>query len=95
MRNMRYFSNIFLACGYYTNSETVRALFSLLKEKTQRLTLSFGTLNLPLTNAEKTDKGDGYCEKVQSTAFCLRNKLKTTFKFFLFLLLPLNCSVDC
>lgn len=39
----------------------------------QRLTLSFGTFNLPYINAEMTlSKADSYCKKVQSTAFLLK-----------------------
>lgn len=42
--------------------------------------------------AEKpcVSKAGGYCKKVQSTAFCLGNKLISAVQFFLFLQLPLR-----
>lgn len=42
--------------------------------------------------AEKpcVSKAGGYCKKMQSTAFCLGNKLISAVQFFLFLQLPLR-----
>lgn len=93
-----FFSFLFLRGG--VSKLTVRAREHLVGLSKRRSTSSFSSFSSSTCCWKKpcVSKAGGYCKKVQSAAFCLRNKLTSTVQLFLFffsfsLQLPLRCNM--
>lgn len=76
--------------SFQADRETARA-FSWSTEGTKNKETYFAFWPFqPAAEKPCVSKAGGYCKKVQSTAFCLGNKLISAVQFFLFLQLPLR-----